>query len=290
MRNTILKALVFDKQVCLFLVDNTALINEIISLNKHNHRIQNLALGKIVSGISLLSATLKGEQRLSATVTMSDPKYKIFADTDAHGNVRGYASQMFLKAKGLKDVSIKDLVGNRASIRIIKGSHMNQFTGITDMPNQNIDEDLSHYFKQSEQIETIIETNLALGENNTVLYSFAMFAQLLPGSPNHLLSKIKEKMDTSSILFKNLKDMDNRQIRKQLNQYFSGSEIIGQTQVQFRCGCSKEMFYGLLHSLENKDFMKYIHTNEPIETSCHICGRTYQFFPSEIKTLLRKEE
>lgn len=290
MRNRILKALVFDKQVRLFLVDNAALVNEIISLNKHNHRILNLALGKIVSGISLLSATLKGEQRLSATVTMSDPNYKIFADTDAHGNVRGYASQSFLKAEGLKDVSIKDLIGNKASIRIIKGSHMNQFTSITDMPNQNIDDDLSHYFKQSEQIETMIETNLALGEKNTVLYSFAMFAQLLPGAPHHLLRKIKENMDTSSILFKKLKDMDNRQIREQLNQYFSGSEIIGQTQVQFWCGCSKEMFFGLLHSLENKDLMTYIHTNEPIETSCHICGRTYQFSPSEIKTLLRKEE
>jgi len=290
MRNTILKALVFDKQVRLFFVDNTVLINEIISLNKHNHRMLNLALGKIVSGISLLSATLKGEQRLSATITMSNPIYKIFADTDAHGNVRGYASQSFLKAEGMKGVSIKDLIGHKAFIRIIKGSHMNQFTGITDMPYQNIDDDLAHYFKQSEQTETIIETNLALGEKNTILYSFAMYAQLLPGAPNHLLNEIKEKMDTNSILFKKLKDMDNIQIQKLLNNYFSGSEIIGQNQVQFSCGCSKEMFYGLLHSLENKDLMEYILANESIETSCHICGRIYLFYPAEIQTFIRKEE
>ncbi|WP_396426799.1 Hsp33 family molecular chaperone HslO [Lederbergia sp. NSJ-179] len=80
------------------------------------------------------------------------------------------------------------------------------------------------------------------------------------------------------------------QIQEQLNNYFSGSEIIGQNQVQFWCGCSKEMFYGLLHSLENKDLMEYIHSNESIETSCHICGRPYLFSPSEIQNLLRKEE
>ncbi|MFS0635992.1 Hsp33 family molecular chaperone HslO [Mesobacillus foraminis] len=290
MRNKIFKALVLDKQVRLFFVDNTVLINEIISLNKHNHRILNLALGKTVSGISLLSAALKGEQRLSATVTMSNPKYKIFADTDAHGNVRGYASQSFLNAEGIKGDSIQGLIGHKAYIRIIKGSHMNQFTGITGMPYQNIDDDLSHYFKQSEQTETIIETNLALGEKNTVLYSYAMYAQLLPGAPNHLLNEIKEKMDTNSILFKNLKNMDNLQIQEQLNNYFSGSKIIGQNQVQFSCGCSKEMFYGLLYSLENKDLMEHIHANEAIKTSCHICGRTYLYYPSEIQTLLRKKE
>jgi molecular chaperone Hsp33 len=288
MRNKILKALVFDKQVLLLFVDNTPLINEIISLNKHNHRLLNLALGKTVSGISLLSATLKGEQRISATVTMSNPKYKIFADTDAHGNVRGYPSQGFLKAEGRGGDSIKDFIGHKASIRIIKGSHMNQFTGITDMPNQNIDDDLSHYFKQSEQTETIIETNLALGEKNTILYSYAMYAQLLPGAPNHLLNEIKDKMDTNSILFKKLKDMDIKQIQEQLNKYFSCSEIIGQSQVQFSCGCSKEMFYGLLHSLENKDLMAYIHAYESIETCCHICGRTYLFYPSEIQTFYER--
>jgi molecular chaperone Hsp33 len=288
MKNNIIKALIFDKNVRLYFADNTALINEIISANKQNHRIVNIALGKTVSGISLLSATLKGEQRLSATIMMSNPKYKIFADTDAHGNVRGYTNHMLAKADDLQD--IQNLIGQRASIRMIKGSDMNQFTGITDMPHQNIDDDLSHYFKQSEQTETMIETNLALGENNTILYSFAMFAQLLPGAPNHLLNEIKDKMDTNANLFTILEDMDNIQIEEQLSNYFSSAEIIGQNQVQFACGCSKEMFYGLLYSLDEKDLMAYIHANAPIETSCHMCGRTYLFSPSDIQTILRKEK
>ncbi|WP_174613690.1 Hsp33 family molecular chaperone HslO [Virgibacillus ihumii] len=287
MRNKIIKALVFDKQVRLFILDNTALIDEIISLNRQNHRLLNLALGKTISGISLLSATMKGEQRLSAIITMSNPKYRIFADTDAHGNIRGYASQSLLKAKGMKDVSFKDLIGHEASIRMIKGSDMNQFTGITDMPYQNIDDDLSHYFKQSEQVETYIETNVCLDEKNTILYSYAMYAQLLPGAPEYLLNEVKEKIDTNSTIFKNLKDMNSIQINKNLKEYFSDSEVIGQHQVQFWCGCSKEMFYGLLYSMESKDLLEYIHANKSIESSCHICGRSYLFSPPEIKTILR---
>ncbi|OZU87850.1 hypothetical protein CIL03_14185 [Virgibacillus indicus] len=290
MKNKIIKALVFDKQVRLYFVDNTALINEIINLNGHNNRIINVALGKTVSGISLLSATLKGEQRLSATITMSNPKYKIFADTSAHGNVRGYANQSLVKASGMEDVSIQNLIGQKASIRMITGSDMNQFTGITDMPYQNIDKDLSHYFNQSEQLETYIETNLAINKENTVLYSYAMFAQLLPGAPRHLLSEMKERINTSSSFLAKLKGIDRIQIQEELRNYFSDLEIIGQVPVQFSCRCSKEMFYGMLNSLDEKELMTYIYANKIIKSSCHICGRTYQFYPTEIKTLLRKEE
>lgn len=289
MRNKIIKTLVFDQQVFLFFVDNTPLVKEITSLNKHNHSILNIALGKTVSAISLLSATMKGEQRLSATFTMSNPKYKIFADVDAHGNVRGYASQYLMESTVEDFFSIKNLIGNKGSIRIIKGSGMNQFTGITDMPYQNIDDDLTHYFKQSEQVGTIVDTNLVLGHNNTIQTSFAMYAQLLPEAPNYLLNEIMDRMNTNSIFFKKLKDMNILQVQDELNQYFSDSKIIGQSQVQFSCGCSREMFYGLLHSSESKDLMEYIHGNKSIESSCRICGRTYLFCPSEIKTLLRKE-
>lgn len=286
MRNKIIKALIFDKQVRLFIIDNTMLINEIISLNKQNHRILNVALGKVVSGISLLSATMKGEQRLSATFTLSSSGYKIYADADAHGNIRGYTKRSHPTDEVFEGKSIKVFIGEKGTIRIIKGSNMNQFTGITDMPYQNIDDDLSHYFRQSEQLETFIETNLNFGEKNTVTYSYGMFAQLLPGAPKHLVKEVKEKIDTHSNIFKNLKDMEDMQIEKQLKHYFRHSQVIGQSQVQFSCGCSKEMFFGLLYSIQKKELLEYIRDNKSIESSCHICGRSYLFSPSEIRLLL----
>ncbi|MCM3707549.1 Hsp33 family molecular chaperone HslO [Cytobacillus firmus] len=286
MRDKVIRALILDKQVRLFISDNTALINEIVSLNEQNHRILNVALGKIVSGISLLSATLKGEQRLSATFTLGNSKYKIYADADSNGNIRGYNSRNSLKAETLEGISIKELIGQKGTIRMIKGFNMSQFTGITDMPYQNIDDDLSHYFKQSEQLETLIETNLDFGKDNTVSHSYGMFAQLLPGASKHLLKEVKEKINTNSNIFKNLKVMEDIQIEQQLKSYFSDSLIIGLNGIKFSCGCSKEMFYGLLYSIERKDLLEYIHDNKSIESSCHICGRSYIFSPSELKLLL----
>ncbi|WP_161493883.1 Hsp33 family molecular chaperone HslO [Virgibacillus necropolis] len=286
MKDTIIKTLVYDKQVRLFLLDNTAMMNEIIHLNQGNHRVLNVALGKLISGVSLLTATIKGEQRISVTVSMSNPAYKIFADIDAHGNVRGYANESLMHGIDEKSASVQDLIGKNASIRMIKGSNMNQFTGITDMPYQTIDDDLSHYFKQSEQVETFIETNLALNNENTVLGSYAMYAQLLPGAPVHLLHDIREILDTNSSFFQKQTNMDIQETQNELRNYFSDIEIIGQSQVQFSCGCSKEMFYGLLLSLDREDLMEAVDDDRSMDTCCHICGRTYLFQPDEIKSIL----
>ncbi|WP_277678306.1 Hsp33 family molecular chaperone HslO [Gracilibacillus dipsosauri] len=287
MKNNIIKALIFDKQLRLYFVDNTPLINEIIRRNHQHNRITNVALGKTLSGISLLSATLKEKQRLSATLIMSNPKYKIFADTDASGNVRGYANQNFVNENN----SLQNLIGNNASIRMIKGTEMHQFTGITDMPYRDIDKDLSYYFRQSEQLETYLETNLAIDEDNAVLYSYALYAQLLPGAPQQLLTLLKEKINTNSSFFHKCKWSNGNQLQEELRaNYINDLEIIDQVPVQFSCGCSKEMFYGLLYQLKENELLEYIQANKPIESACHICGKVYHFYPSELKNLLKKED
>src|SRR5690606_17939357 len=104
-------------------------------------------------------------------MTMSEPKYKVFADADAKGNVRGYLNGELLKISNdpINKISLDRLIGNKGTIRVIKGSAMNQFTGITDMPYRNIVDDISHYFIQSEQTQTYIGANLGFGNDNCVL-------------------------------------------------------------------------------------------------------------------------
>lgn len=92
MKNQIIKTLIFNKQVRLYLINNTELIDEIQHINESSNKVIKIALANSLSVVSLLSATLKGHQRLSATLTMSNPKSKIHADADAYGNIRGYAN------------------------------------------------------------------------------------------------------------------------------------------------------------------------------------------------------
>ncbi|WP_067841913.1 Hsp33 family molecular chaperone HslO [Amphibacillus sediminis] len=289
MENTIVKTLIYDNQVRLFFVDNTKLINEILSLNKETNNILKLTLGKTISVVSIITGALKGNQRISLQMTMSDPKYKVFADADAKGNVRGYLNGELLKAPAdyINKISLDRLIGHKGTIRVIKGSAMNQFTGITDMPYQNIDGDISHYFIQSEQIQTYIEANIRFGNDSCFRFSNAIYAQLLPGAMPDLIDEVKHTVNINREFFTSLNKYSKNNIEEKLSELFKDVKVIGYSPIQFFCGCSKEMFYGMLHSLSEGELKQAIYNQEAIDTTCQICGRTYCFNYNEIQALLK---
>jgi molecular chaperone Hsp33 len=286
MKNRIIKTLIFNKQLRLYLINNTELIEEILQIKEQSNIIINTALANSVTIATLLSATLKGNQRLSTTLTMSNPKYKIHTDADAHGNIRGYANNYLLSQGQYK--TIKQLIGLKGAIRMIKGVDMNQFTGITDMPYQNIDKDFAHYFKQSEQTDTLFKTHVDWEGNGTIKNSYGFYAQLLPNSSEGLLKIVEEKSEMLISILKGLPHSTEVEVINLLNRYFSGVEFIGYSSAQFFCGCSKAMFYGLLHSIDKSELKEYVQTGKSITSTCNICGRNYHFNTDEMKTYLRE--
>jgi molecular chaperone Hsp33 len=288
MQNKIIKTLIFNKQIRLFLVNNTELITNIIQMNESSNKVTKACLANSVSIASLLSATLKGTQRLSTTIILSSPKSKIHTEADANGNIRGFANNFLLSHEQNKYSTVRELIGKRGSIRMIKGVDMNQFTGITDMPFQDIDKDFSHYFKQSDQTDTLFKTNMEWKENNTIKNSCGLYAQVLPSGPNHLLEIVEEKFDKLLPILRNLHQYGEKKIDTLLNQHFAEAEIIGYSNTQFHCGCSKELFYGLLHSLEKSELEEYVLTGTPIISTCNSCDRNYIFSTEEIKPFIQE--
>ncbi len=239
-----MKALVFNKQARLLFIDNTKLIQEICNNQKVNKLLKS-TLGKTVSVASLISGTLKGNQRMSLLVSASKLKYKIFADAEASGNVRGYLSEGLLNAPEdyINQITIEQLIGDKGSIQVMKDSGTHQmFTGITDMPYRNIVDDVCHYFKQSEQTSTYISVNIVFDSDQRIKLSNGIFIQLLPGAPSNLIDRAKRVIiENQCSLTRIEKDKTFKEIVLGL---FDDAEIIGSDAVQFFCGCSKPMFYG----------------------------------------------
>ncbi|GGP11939.1 MULTISPECIES: Hsp33 family molecular chaperone HslO [Oceanobacillus] len=288
MTNEIIRALVLDKSIRLYFTDNTKVLQEIMELSKIKDKVCYLALAKSVSIMSLLSVTLKTNERISAVITLTNQKQKIYADTDAAGNVRGYVNQALLEAHQQQnsDQSLQEFIGPNASIRMMKGFEMNQFTGITDMSYQNMDDDFAYYFKQSEQTDTMLQTNMEFDNNHFLIKSYGIYAQALPGTKEGSLEYVREQFAAEN-LAPLLLEMNDAEIEKELNQRFNNSKVMERKSIQFTCHCSKEMFYGFLFSLSDEELQKAIDLNISIDTKCHICGRQYTFSPSEIKTLLQ---
>lgn len=286
MQDTITKALIYEAQIRLYLIDNTQLLQNIFALNQELPRSHKLLLGKTISAMSILSGTLKGNQRMSLQVTLSNPRHKIFAEAEANGNVRGYLNGELLRSSEIEEKSMQDLIGPSGMIRVIKGSEMNQFTSITDMPNQNVIDDIANYFVQSDQTPTYLYSDIQLDNEASLLSSHALYAQLLPGAPPHLLSEVKMIVKANPDIFSKLNAEETSDSEATLIQLFGDAKIIGHSSSQFFCGCSKEMFHGMLYSLSEEEIKRSIERNEDIEAFCHICGKTYTFEQKEMQQLL----
>lgn len=288
MKNTVMKTLIFNKQVRFYYIDNTSLISQIIDRKKPISGVLRQALGTTVSIVSLLSATLKESHRISLQLSMSNREHKLYADTDAQGHVRGYLNKALqeLNQEALASTPLETLIGPKAAIRLIHGTPMHSYTGITDMPYQNIVDDLSHYFLQSEQTATHISVSLEFDENQDVKHSQALYAQLLPGAQPALLEEVNRRIQQKPTFFQELRDLHKESFAQKLEETFEDLTVIGSQPVQFYCGCSKEMFYGMFHSLHASELKQAVRQQEGLEAVCHICGQEYHFTSGEIQSLI----
>jgi molecular chaperone Hsp33 len=285
MNNYILKTLAYNKQVRIFFMENTELIKEICNHKDISKSLKN-ALGETVSIATLMSGTLKGNQRISIKISASNRNYKIFADVDSMGNTRGYINDAFLNAPlaDIGDLSIEELIGDKGCIQVMKDLGMHSiFTGITDMPYGNIVDDFSYYFKQSEQTNTIFSVNMVYNENNEITLCRGIMAQLLPGAPCCLIDNIKEIISENQWILSNFKESENFNEIPYL--LFRDIKVVEQCPVQFLCGCSKEAFYPMLYSLNKEELVDAYENGRSMEIACNVCGKKYSFSPQEIRNL-----
>lgn len=287
MNNYILKTLAYNKQVRIFFMENTDMIKEICN-NKNISNTLKTALGKTVSIGTLISATLKGNQRVSIKVNASNSQHKIFADVDSMGNIRGYISDALLNEPldTINNLSVEELIGDKGYIQVMKDIGMHSvFTGVTDMPYRNIVDDFSYYFKQSEQTDTFFSVNMVYNEDNEIILSRGIMAQLLPGAPISLIDTIKEITFENQLILSNFNDRKN--FKEIPHLLFRDIELVEQYPVQFLCGCSKEFFYPMLYSLNREELVDAYKSEKSMEIVCNVCGKKYSFSPQEIKNLVK---
>lgn len=74
------------------------------------------------------------------------------------------------------------------------------------------------------------------------------------------------------------------------NEVFSQARIIEEYTIETESGCSKEMFFGFLMSVETESLKQSIQINKAEELECGICGRKYLFNRDELKAIVKVKD
>ena len=289
MKDTLVKAMAGDFRI--YAARTTHLVGE--AVRRHDCLpVAAAALGRTMTGALLLAANLKNEEALTVKFAGAGPLGTIVADAVPEGFVRGYVEHphvnLPLNAKGKLDVG----AGVGAGLLTVT-----RFTGLkepvagsSEIVTGEIAEDLMQYLYDSEQTPSSVALGVLVAPDLSVLAAGGFFVQPLPGASEEALVRLEENLAALPAVSDMVhQGMTAHGIAEHVMQGLGKMQVLAETDLAFRCSCSKERVESMLLSLGHDDLASLV-ADGKAEVCCHFCGEKYAFTREDLAALLAEKE
>ncbi|MFQ3621355.1 MAG: Hsp33 family molecular chaperone HslO [Spirochaetales bacterium] len=259
-----------------------------------NHELgplETLLLGHAYMAGGLLSASLKGRDRLNLLVECDGPARGVSVETNALGEVRGYLlhNPIDLEGTPLTDYHLENLwgAGTLSLTRYPEGSKTG-FTGKIELEKGSLAMNLARYYLRSEQTPSAFVLSIKFDRFGKILGAGGLFLQTLPGADPLVLEEVENRLISMQSLGSATAEGKEPEVflEESFGKFFPA--ILEPRQVRFFCSCSAGRFAGFLQALPLNDLEDLAaHGPFPLKTTCHNCNSTYEFSREEIERFLR---
>lgn len=278
--------------------------NDMVTFAKESHKtapVVTAALGRMLLAGSMMGVMQKGEKDMLTLQIISDGPIKgITVTADASGNVKGFANNPNVvdvapKWPGKLDVGIAVGPG---MLRVIKDMGLKEpYVGTTELQTGEIAEDLTYYFAVSEQVPSSVGLGVLIDTDNTIMHAGGFIIQLMPFTPENVISQIEENLKTlpsvTDMLSGNYIPAEGESAHPMtpedmLNRVLAGMDVEIQEKyenISFKCDCSREKIASRLAVLNKNDMDEIINDGKPIEVKCQFCNKKYDFEVEELKKI-----
>lgn len=270
--STLSRALIMDGQISLAVVDATSLVSE--AAKRHSLKEASLkALGKTLIASSYLCSWLKGG-RSSLTVSLSaDGDFgRISVLGDGSLNLRGYVQN--------KDCE-KGKLGNGTLTVVRDDGDRLPFAGSVPLVSEEIEENFSAYFRESEQVQTGIALSVVTNGEKLVRAG-GVFLQALPFASE----KARAFIENRTAHFK--KYLEAGEYDKIFKE--AGAEEKDTRETKFSCRCSVERVESLILSMGEESALSLLEEEGQISVHCEYCNADYKFGKERVRELFKNHE
>jgi len=273
------------------LVHATRMVNE-MRANHELGTLETLLLGHAYIAAGLMTANLKGSDRVSIRVDCSGPAQGLSVEANAFGEVRGYLLQSpFSVDHSFRNPELRELLGQGIlSVTRSLENAKQPFTGQVQLQHGTLAEDLAYYYLVSEQTPSAFAFSVHFDSRGEVTGAGGLFLQVMPGTEESKVARLEEilqKMPSLGRLF-----ADQLPVEQLLQEQFSDLSpiILGKRRVAFMCHCSKPRFQRFMAALPQTELMEILETGPfPVITTCFNCNTAYKFPRAEIEELLSRQ-
>ena len=285
MKDTLIRAISKEHNFRLFVTRTTNLSDEARKL--HNMwPTATAALSRVMSVGVIMGSMLKDEnEHLNIEIDGGGPIGKIMVDARYDGTVRGFVGdpEVHYEYNDTHKLAVGIAVGNQGTLKVIKGMSLkSDFTGQVPLVSGEIGEDFAYYFTVSEQTPSAVSVGCLVDTDNSVLAAGGLIVQVLPDATEEdicFMEKVLGELPpVSEMIHSGMTPVD-------IANKFGDIEILGETEVAFKCGCSREKMSNALYTLTNKDRTEMIEESDGCEICCHFCNTKYQFTGAELQAM-----
>ncbi|MCR5613405.1 Hsp33 family molecular chaperone HslO [Treponema sp.] len=298
--------------------NGTELINQMRV--QHNLGIlETLVLGQGLLCAALMIQTMKGKEHIVFRYETNGAARGFSVEVDSTGYVRGFILNDPIPVdKPLESWDLSPFFGEGTVTitRYTEGAKEGQ-TGVSEIIYKNIAKDLTHYFIQSEQINTAFNTSIQFDKEGRVIGAGGMFLQAIPvyggksassdsntGAKNGGKSESK-KRDAIEDFANMAKDELYQRVENafcampSIGQWFAekgnrddvvyglfrefNPKVVLERDIIFDCPCCAKNFSQQIKHLPKAELDDIIKNDpDPIEVCCNNCGSIYKISKAEL--------
>lgn len=270
-------------------INGTRMINE-MRANFGYGILETLVAGHGYLACGLLTSTLKGRDRLALAIECSGPIKGLSVEANAFGEIRGHLKQVPIPIeKPMEDFNLSPFFGGGfLSVTKYLEDMKQPYTGQVMLAHGNIAQDLAHYFKTSEQTDTVFSLSIQFDPRGEVTGAGGLYLQAMPGASEETRAELEravqampspglmmaEGRDPVSLLDTHLRDFSPK--------------FLNDDRIEFFCRCTEEKFADYIKMLPMSDLEDLaVNGPFPLEAKCHNCATSYEFSRSQLEAFLK---
>ncbi len=234
--------------------------------------------GEALVANALMSAWIKGDERIALQLQGESPRFSFVSDVDADGGLRARFTP-----SGLTRVDGDTVDGLLLAIK--SNAHKELYRGMTALRHQRIEGALSEHLGQSDQVDVLVRIDAELDPDGSVRNAAGLVLERLPVESGHpSISRAEFASEHGGLRDQPVSDL----LVSLAFGKISGQpvELLENRALVWRCGCSQQRIEAVLYNLGTSELQAILDEDGQAEVVCHFCNIAYGVSGPRLRELL----
>ena len=220
--------------------------------------------GEATIAALLMSAWIKGEERITLQIQAERPRFAYMGEADAEGNIRARMTPPRFRARS--DQRIDGLL-----MAIKADARRELYRGMTPLEGQTIERALVEHLSSSDQVDTLLRIQVKVDENGDIRSAGGLLVERLPDHPD----QPSLSPEAFQAAFGALPEQDISELHTALafGQIQGQSiELLENRALTWQCRCSDAKVRSMLRSIGRTELESIRDELGQAEVTCHFCN------------------